>query len=58
MRVRIMEGSGVGGASALKMCYGGIDKARQRPCYSYGALYVKDLPSEMSVRRPCLYDSV
>lgn len=27
MRVRPMEGSGVGGASALKMCYGGINKA-------------------------------
>ncbi|OXH42363.1 hypothetical protein J008_00127 [Cryptococcus neoformans] len=27
MKVRPMEGSGVGGASALKMCYGGINKA-------------------------------
>ncbi|OXG54772.1 hypothetical protein J010_00104 [Cryptococcus neoformans] len=44
MRVRIMEGSGVGGASALKMCYGGINKARQRPCCSYGAFCPSPFP--------------
>lgn len=26
MRVRFMEGFGVGGVSVLKMCYGGINK--------------------------------